>query len=71
MTLRARPLYEISRAGHAALVRELGVVDALRFLRQYTSGSGDYTAERGSWLGEESLEDLFKEVQEADRKRDV
>lgn len=71
MTIRARPLYEISRAGHAALVRELGVVDALRFLSQYTSGSGDYTAERDSWLGEDSLEDLFKEVEEVDRKRNA
>ena len=71
MTIRARPLYEISRAGHAALVRALGVVDTIRFLRQYTTGSGDYTAERDSWLGEESLEDLFQEVQEADRKRNA
>lgn len=71
MTIRARPLYEISRAGHAALVRELGVVDALRFLSQYTSGSGDYTAERDSWLGEDSLEDLFKEVEGVDRKRNA
>jgi hypothetical protein len=71
MTVQARPLYEISRVGHAALVRELGVVDALRFLNQYTSGSGDYTTERSAWLGDGPLEDLFKEVQEADRKRNV
>ena len=71
MTVAARPLVEISRAGHAALVRELGVVDAVRFLNQYTTGRGDYTAERSEWLGDESLEELFAQVQEADRERNV
>ena len=71
MTIQTRPLYEISRAGHAALVRELGVADAIRFLNQYTTGRGDYTAERSEWLGDEPLEELFKQAQEADRKRGV
>ncbi|MEM1042894.1 MAG: hypothetical protein AAGI91_09715 [Bacteroidota bacterium] len=71
MTLRMRPLYEIIRAGHAALVRELGVVDAIRFLNQYATGHGDYTAERHEWLGDESLEDLVKQAQEIDRARDA
>lgn len=69
MTVQTRPLVEISRAGHAALVRELGVVDAIRFLNQYTTGRGDYTAERSEWLDDESLEELFEQVREADRKR--
>ena len=71
MTVQTRPLYEISRAGHAALVRELGIVDAIRFLNQYTTGRGDYTAERHEWLGDESLEDLFKQAQEIDRSRNA
>ena len=71
MTVATRSLIEISRAGHAALVRELGVADAVRFLNQYTTGRGDYTAERSEWLGDESLEDLFAQVQEADRRRDA
>ena len=50
MTVEPRPLVEINRAGHAALVRELGVADALRFLNQYATGQGNYTEElhRGS-----------------------
>lgn len=71
MTIQTRSLFEISRAGHAALVRELGVVDAIRFLSQYTTGRGDYTAERSEWLGDESLEELFEQAQEADRKRNA
>ena len=67
--MQLRPLHDLNREGHAALVRELGVVGALRFLSQFTTGQGDYTAERESFLGVETLEDLFKQVQEADRKR--
>ena len=71
MTVQMRPLHEINQAGHAALVRELGVVGALRFLRQFTTGQGDYTAEREAFLGEETLEELFERIQEEDRKRNA
>lgn len=69
MTVQTRSLHEISRDAHAALVRELGIVDAIRFLNQYTTGRGDYTAERHEWLGDESLEELFKQIEEADQAR--
>ena len=69
MTVQTRPLHEINRDGHAAHVRALGVVGALRFLGQFTTGRGDYTAEREGHLGDETLEALFKRVQEVDRKR--
>ena len=71
MTVQMRPLHEINRDGHAALVRALGVVGALRFLSQFTTGRGDYPAERDAYLGDETLEELFERVQEADRKRNA
>jgi hypothetical protein len=71
MTTQLRPLHEIDRAGRAALVRELGVVGALRFLRQFTTGQGDYTAERASFLGDETLEELFEQVEKVDQKRNA
>ena len=70
MTVRTRTLHELDRAGRAALVRELGVADALRFLRQYAAGSGDYTAERHQWLeDDESMDTLFERMREAEAKR--
>ena len=69
MTVHLRPLHEINRDGHAALVRELGVVGALRFLGQFTTGRGDYTAERERFLGDETLEELYEQIQEANRER--
>lgn len=71
MTTQHPPLHEINREGHAALIRELGVVGALRFLSQFTTGRGDYTAEREIFLGGETLEELFEQVQAADRKRNA
>ena len=39
-------LAELRRRGIEVLVRELGYADAMRFLQQFGTGSGDYTAER-------------------------
>ncbi|MEL6613719.1 MAG: hypothetical protein AAFQ53_16620 [Bacteroidota bacterium] len=64
-----RPLADINRDGHAALVRALGVVDALRFLRQFDTGRGDYTAERHTWLGDVSLDELIAEARKTDEQR--
>ena len=72
MTVQIRPLHEINRNGHAALVRELGGVGALRFLSQFTTGRGNYTTEREAFLDDETLEELFERVhQEEDRKRNA
>ena len=68
MTIPTRPLHEISREGHAALVRVLGVTDAIRFLEQYTTGRGDYTAEREAWLENEPMDTLIQHIRQADRQ---
>ncbi|MEM1128455.1 MAG: hypothetical protein AAGI71_17550 [Bacteroidota bacterium] len=71
MTHEQRTMHEINRDGHAALVRELGVVGALRFIGQFTSGHGDYTRERTSYLGAQSLEELYEELGKIDEARDA
>ncbi len=37
---------ELNRHVTDALIREVGVVDTIRFLNQFRTGHGDYTAER-------------------------
>jgi hypothetical protein len=49
--------------------REMGVVDALRFLNQLRPGSGDYTKERGLWLNELSLGKIVSEIKAGRRRR--
>jgi hypothetical protein len=40
----------------------MGVVDALRFLSQFGTGSGDYTKERRLRLDDLSLEQITAEI---------
>ena len=59
-------LEQIRLTGIKALSRELGPVGLVRFLQQFETGQGDYTAERQRWLGERTVQDL---VQEIERRR--
>jgi len=47
----------------------MGVVDALRFLSQFSRGSGDYTKEREQWLDDLSLEQITSEIKAKRKKR--
>lgn len=50
--------------GMAMLFRELGPVDAMRFLQMVGMGKGDYTAERHQWLDGITLDDMLVEMVE-------
>ena len=69
MSVGIRPLAEITAEGTEILIREMGIVDALRFLNQYRAGSGDYTKERGSWLNKLSLRQIVTEIKAGKKKR--
>ena len=45
MITDARPLIEINQQAITLLYKELGTVDAVRFLKQFTQGYGNYTQE--------------------------
>ena len=64
MSVYADPLVEVNRKAFWVLYRELGVVNATRFLRQFTVGFGDYTVEREVLFGEKGLEEILREIQE-------
>lgn len=56
-------LEQVRLKGLAALARDLGPVDYVRFLQQFETGYGDYTTDRRQWLGEPSVQDLVQEIQ--------
>ena len=58
-----RPLIEINQQAIHLLYKELGVVDAVRFLKQFTHGYGDYTKERVVLFGEKSLDEIVSEIE--------
>lgn len=41
---------QLRERGYAALLRELGPVDFIRFMQQFEPGLGDYTTDRAQWL---------------------
>jgi hypothetical protein len=44
--------------GLKALRKALGRAGMIRFLQQFSTGSGDYARERHSWVDRTSLDDL-------------
>jgi hypothetical protein len=63
MIVENRPLMEINQQAIHILYRELGVVDAVRFLKQFTQGYGNYTEERDSLFGNKSLDEIISEIE--------
>ena len=62
MSVYAEPLVEVNRKAFWVLYRELGVVDAVRFLRQFTTGFGEYTEEREALFDGRSLAEIVEEI---------
>ena len=69
MTTPTQPLSEITEEAVRVLVRELGVARTLRFLGQYRTGTGDYTAERHRFLADAPLDTLVEEARQVDQER--
>jgi hypothetical protein len=63
MITDVRPLIEINQQAISLLYKELGVVDAVRFLKQFTSGFGDYTKEREVLFANKSVQDIVSEIE--------
>jgi hypothetical protein len=63
MNPTAMTLEQIRLTGLKALSRDLGPVGLARFLQQFETGHGDYTAERHRWLGEPTVQYLAQEIE--------
>lgn len=70
MSTHIQPLSEINQRATNALIREIGVVDTIRFLNQFRSGYGDYTAERERLFQGMAVKDIISEIK-ARRKTSV
>jgi len=60
-------LHELNRKAATALQAVLGPVDYIRYTQQFSTGSGDYTAERQRRT-EESIESISERVKELTEK---
>ena len=62
MILETKPLIQITREAIQVLYQEIGVVDTVRFLNQFTTGFGDYTMERDALFADKTLDDILTEI---------
>ena len=58
-----RPLVEINVQAINLLYKELGVIDAVRFLKQFSQGYGNYTQEREALFANKSLDVIVSEIE--------
>ena len=63
MITETKPLIEINQQAINLLYKELGVVDTVRFLKQFTQGYGNYTDEREILFANKSLYEIVSEIE--------
>ena len=62
------PLAEITKEALRVLYKEIGVVNTIRFVNQFTVGYGDYVDERKILFADMALDDLFIEMKKVRAK---
>jgi len=62
VAVETRPLAEITAVALKILCREIGVVNTVRFINQFTTGYGDYTRERQELFAGMTLDDMVSEI---------
>ncbi len=62
--LKARPLSEVTQTAIYILIKEMGIVDTIRFINQFTVGYGNYTEEREQLFADMTLDDIVAEIEQ-------
>jgi hypothetical protein len=62
MKTTARSISEINRQATHILFKEMGVVETIRFLNQFSTGRGDYTKDRRKWLDKITMNDAIAQI---------
>lgn len=70
MSTTTKTLSEITDEAIAILCRDLGVVETLRFIRQFSNGLGDYTKERQERHDPRTVNDIVEQIKQERRFAD-
>jgi hypothetical protein len=65
MNVQPKPLNEITQHAIDLLSKEMGIVDTVRFLTQFTAGYGNYTEERDALFQDLTLDDILTTLKKA------
>lgn len=68
MNVETRPLSEITGQAIDLLSKEIGIVDTVRFLNQFTTGYGDYTEDRDTLFKNLTLDEILLAMKKASGK---
>ena len=68
MIANTLPLAEITKEALRVLYKEIGVVNTIRFVNQFTVGYGDYVEERKILFADMTLDDLLSEMAKVKQK---
>jgi hypothetical protein len=69
MIAELQPLTAITQEALRVLYRELGLVNTIRFLNQFTTGFGNYTEERRALLENQTLDEVLADLRRYQAKR--
>ena len=62
MDINSMTMDEIKKVGLDALVKALGQVGMVRFLKMFGLGKGDYTKEREDWLDKMNIQEILHKI---------
>jgi len=62
MITEAKPLAEITKEAIKLLFQEMGIVNTVRFMNQFTTGYGNYTQERERLFANLTLDEIVSEI---------
>ena len=68
MKTNTLPLAEITKEALRVLYKEIGVINTIRFVNQFTTGYGDYIEERKILFANMTLDDLFADMSKVKQK---
>jgi len=64
MRIQAKPLNDINKEAIDILCQQMGLVNTVRFVNQFSTGYGDYTKEREQLFANMTLDDVVSEIEE-------
>lgn len=67
--MERKTIAQIQSEGYEALATALGPEDAIRFIRSFDPGSGDYTRDRKNNLKNKTVKQIGKEILEMKKSK--
>ena len=67
MNTQIRTMAAVNETATKALIQEIGIVDTIRFIHQFSVGQGNYTEDRRPMVESMTLEDILAGIDEMKR----